>query len=186
MTALVPILAADHSIRGLALVDVQTKNLKWNSEPSTALMEYQAMLGSLGSIGTDIATLQSVYSGRLDRISQSMTASGSTYYLYFKDRHHIYVVPQTFSEVLVSQPGDSLRIEFLDTKASMVSVNKFENFSIDLALSDNQREVGDRAEARMEERDKNASRTSTKNAIRNGDVSDEMLDSIATKLGKQH
>lgn len=185
MTALVPILAADHSIRGLALVDVQTKNMTWNAEPSVALMQYQTMAGSLGSLGTDIATIQSVYSGRLDRISQSMTASGSTYYLYFKDRPHIYVVPQTFSEVLVSLPGDSLKISFLDTKASMVSVNHFDNLSIDLSVSDNQKDVTERAEARLDDRQKDASRASTRNAIRNGDVPDEVLDSIATKLGRQ-
>lgn len=185
MTGLVPILAADHSIRGLALVDVETKGMKWHEEPRTALMEYQKMVMSLGSIGTDIATLEKHYSGVVDRITQSVTTTGSTYYLYFKGRSHIYVVPQTFNEVLVTQPGDSLRISFLDTEADLVSVNHFENLDLDIQKSDNQRDVEERAEKRMEAEQKSDLRTSAKNSIRNGEVSDEMLDSLATKLSRQ-
>jgi len=142
LTALVPILAEDHSIRGLALVDVMTKNMAWDADPATALMKYQNSLGSLGSaLGTDIATVEKVYDGKVARIHESFTSTGSVFYLYFKGNTHIYTVPQTFHKILVTEPGDSVEIKFLESDADLIGVNYFDNMSLPVSLSENERDA---------------------------------------------
>ncbi|MCX6755288.1 MAG: hypothetical protein NT068_01975 [Candidatus Nomurabacteria bacterium] len=186
LTALVPILAEDHSIRGLALVDVATKSLAWDPDPANALMKYQNSLGSIASaIGTDIATNQEDYVGVIGRINEGFTTSGSLYYLYFNKSSHIYVVPQSYREVLISQPGDSVRIKFLDSPSDLISVNYFDNLSLNIKASKNQSDVINRTNKKRADERLDASRKSVKGTINNGDISNEVLDSIARDLGKQ-
>lgn len=187
LTALVPILAEDHSIRGLALVDVMTKSLSWDPDPSNALIKYQNSLGSLGSaIGTDVATVEKTFIGKVDRINESFTSLGSMYYLYFKDQPHIFTVPQTFHKVLITQAGDSVSIKYLDSESDLISVNYFDNLKLSIQLSKNQKNVSDRIDQRRSDERKNSSRTSVKNTIKNGELSDTVLDSIANQLGKKN
>ena len=149
LTALVPILAEDHSIRGLALVDVMTKSLSWDADPTSALMKYQNSLGALGAaIGTDIAVVEKTYIGKLDRINESFTSTGSIYYLYFKNNPHIFTVPQTYHKVLITSPGDSIEIKYMDSEADIISVNYFDNYNIAVQLSKNQKDVQQRTEQR--------------------------------------
>ncbi len=154
LTALVPILADDHSIRGLALVDVVTKSLSWDADPTNALIKYQNSLGALGAaIGTDIATVQKMMVGKVNRIHESVTTSGSIYYLYFNSDSHIFTVPQTFHKVLITEPGDSVEIKYMESDADLVAVSYFNNLTVKVQPSKNQKEVYDRLEKqRGEER----------------------------------
>jgi hypothetical protein len=186
LTAIVPILAEDHSIRGLALVDVATKSISYDPEPSNALMKYENSLGSLGSaLGTDMATIETQFTGKISRISQAAISSGNLYYLYFDRGTHVYVVPQTFHEVLVSQPGDSVMIKFLDTESDLVSVNYFDNLNLTIQASESQKDAIQRTQQRRTNERQDASRNSVKGTIQNGDISNQELDSIAKSLGKK-
>lgn len=186
MTAIVPILAEDHSIRGLALVDVTTKSMSWDPDPMQALMKYQNSLGSISSaIGTDNATLESEIIAKVTRVSNCASSSGSIYYLYFEGSPHIYSVSQTYREIVITNPGDSVHIKFLDMESEVIAVNDFDNLTVRVHKSKNEKEVHDKLIQHRTVEKVNAMRVSTKNSIRNGDVPDSVLDNMAKNIATQ-
>jgi len=185
MTAIVPILAEDHSIRGLALVDVTTKSMVWDTDPQQALMKYQNSLsGMSAAIGTDNASLESEIFSKVTRVSNSTTSTGSIYYLYFEGSPHIYSVPQTYREIVITNPGDSVYIKFLDMASEIIAVSDFENRTVHVTRSKNEQEVHERLAKRRSGEKTDAMRASTKNTIRNGDVSDSLLDAVGKTIAQ--
>ncbi|MDB4984303.1 MAG: hypothetical protein JWM20_482 [Patescibacteria group bacterium] len=187
MTAVMPILAEDHSIKGLALIDVVSKTMAWDPDPQQALMKYQSSLSSISSaIGTDQASLVETFSGKVTRISSTPTSSGSIYYLYFDNNPHLYSVSQTFPGIVITQPGDNVTIQFLDMASEIIAVNDFKNSSVKLTRSANEQAVQSKIERQKIDQSKDALRTSAKNTMRNGEVTDQDLDSIAVQIAKRN
>jgi len=179
LTALTPILAEDHSLRGLALVDVTTKNMAWDPNPMDALMKYQNLLESGGTAAaTDIATRQVLFAGIVDRVNLGVSSSGSTYYLYFKEKNHIFMVTSDKREILVTQKGDSVSIGYLDTPSDLVATNQFDNLNLNISGSKNQQEMRERMKEGRKEDYTDKTRESMKNSIRNNEISGDVLDSL--------
>jgi hypothetical protein len=186
MTALVPVLAEDHSIRGLALVDVATKSISWDADPVNALTKYQMSMSSNSTLGTDVATVETTIKGKVARIAQGVNTSGDLYYVYFEGGHQIFVVNQSFREVLITNVGDNVEIHYLETTTDLVPAKFFDNLDLDIKGSKNQQEVTNRIQARREDEAVNASRGSVKATIYNGEIDPSVLDSVARKIGRKN
>jgi hypothetical protein len=185
LTALVTLLATDHSIYGVAFVDVESKSLELsqsqNEKPQTTLTKYRTMISKLPSaISTDIATDKAWFAGKVSRIQLFPTTG--IYYMYFANRDQLFAVPSELTKILVTQVGDSIKVRFVDVPTQIVTVDSFENYNIHLRASKNEEVVANRNQKNADMNQTERTRTSTKHSIMNGEVPDAVLDKVHKEM----
>jgi hypothetical protein len=187
MTALVPVLASDHNIKGVALVDVSTKNIVWDQTPILALQKYENSLAASGmSFGTNSASSESILIGKVDRITPLFNGSGNDFYISFHRGGQRYMVPQTYPDIINTQIGDSVRLVFFDMPTDYVAVNDFENITYGGKSSKNQKEVRDRAKENHDKENTTLAVTSADNSIRKGQVSNATQNASADSFSRKN
>ncbi len=133
MTAVVPLLNDLGAFQGVAIAEVQNpQDVAVGVTASEALHNYQAMLFRRGQqIAVEKGSSITKLPGVIDRIRQDVSQNGSTYFF------HLDGVPRMFSassadnvKIALTQVGDEVEVEYVDSHEPTVPVKSFENFSL--------------------------------------------------------
>jgi uncharacterized membrane protein len=144
MAAVVPLVNENNSFQGVAIVSVQDINrIAVGNDQYAALREYEKQLSATGvKTGLEKDRELDVVDGVVDRISADVTSSGSVYYFHLVGVPHLFDGGSSDSPKLpVTQRGDRVRIEYYNSTRDVIPVHSFNNLSLVLSESTDQKQV---------------------------------------------
>lgn len=179
MTAVVPLLTGTNAYSGTALVSVRDPQIIGvGPDVESAGIDYQDKLfksGQQALLGNTVS-LQSL-TGVIDRIRQELTGAGSGTYFF-----HLAGVPRIFSasgadqasvKLRLTQPGDTVTVEYVASGETVVPVRRFDNTSLPLDATPIQQAVAASVAAKRVAADTRSTATDIRKRVE--DMSDEEL-----------
>lgn len=132
MASIVPLLGESHTFQGVAIVNVNSLQVAVGKTKLEALREYQKLLATSGQ---KVAPVTHHNSKKLtcpvSRFAPIVTDSGTRYYLYLSCENLVFSGTADLSPKLpLTQPGDEVTIEYIDSKENVVPILSFENASV--------------------------------------------------------
>jgi hypothetical protein len=153
MTCVVPLLNDVHAFQGVALVPVNNPQIVAVGEDQySALREYEKILAGSGQqIALDKERDIKNITGIVDRFNQEITASGQTYFLHITDTPHIFTggAGELSTKLPLTKAGDKVRISFYASGRDVVPMHEFDNLSLTLSSTADQKAVNCEAAARI-------------------------------------
>ncbi|MDB5259747.1 MAG: hypothetical protein JWO73_955 [Candidatus Taylorbacteria bacterium] len=146
----VPLQNQTHAFAGVAIVSVMNPQIiAWGQNAHEAELAYkQVIVANSSQMAIDGTRKLSTTTNIVARISSATVSGSTTYFILLKGMDHLLTVPMsTSAKVPVTQPGDTVVVEYYDSGETIMPVNKFDNKSIQLARSEIQTDVQTRAEA---------------------------------------
>ena len=137
-TAVVPLLNSQHAFQGVAMVpinDFQLFAVGTNAHESQRA--YEKMLSERDQrvaieAKRDIQHIEGVVA----RASSETLQAGTTYYLYLENVPHLFTAgPGLSSKLIVTRPGDKVKIGFYASDKDVVPMSEFDNLSLPLYKS---------------------------------------------------
>lgn len=147
--ASVVILSNDSNIfQGVAIVLVTSvETMAIGKTAPEALQGFRALLAKSGqrvALNKD-HTLKTIQ-GVVDRARFEPLTSGTVYYIHIKDTPHIFTGGSSdFRTLPVTERGDMVNIEFIDSTDDFVPIHAFNNLSLVLSTSPAQKQVENRS-----------------------------------------
>lgn len=145
MASVVPLLNESHAFQGVAIVSINNiQTVAVGNDQYEALREYEKLISRSGQqVVLDKERSLKVIEGVVDRYGQELLTSGTTYYI------HISGVPHLFTggagELSVKLPmvrvGDKVKIEYYASGRDVVPMNSFDDLSLVLTETKDQKEV---------------------------------------------
>lgn len=170
MTAIVPLLGQNHTYMGVALVDVATMESVEEEDIYKAAVKYQALISSNKTLAPDKEHEVEYIEGVVRRFMPQVTGGETMYYLQIDTMPKIFTGNSSISEKLpLTLPGDRVKISFLPSEGEKLPLKTFENFTFQLSVTGNQKEVNDRVEKRGEEVEKKKDTKNIQEEIKNID-----------------
>lgn len=141
MASVVPLLNESHAFQGVAIVAVNNpQTVAVGKDQYEALREYEKLISRSGQqITLDKERELEFVEGVVDRYSPEVLSSGTVYYVYIPGVPHIFTGGSGDLSVKlpVTRIGDKVRIEFYASERDVVPMHSFDNLSLVL------RETGD-------------------------------------------
>ena len=144
----VPLQNQTHAFAGVAIVSVMNPQIiAWGPNASEAELAYkQVIVANSSQMAIDGTRKLSSITGTVQRINSAIVSGSTTYFILLTGVNHLLTVPMTTSaKVPITQPGDTVVVEYYDSGESILPVNKFDNLSVKLLRSAIQEHVQTRA-----------------------------------------
>ena len=145
-TWIVPILSENNIPQMIALVyGANTQHVAVGQSKGEALEAYKNLLAELQKgnvVPTDVGETERV-TDTVVRINWIVVGGKPVGYIVLNEHpNQVFAVPRDISaEMVVTQPGDSVAITYLDTTEEVVSVKSFDNLALNLTKSEPQQAV---------------------------------------------
>jgi hypothetical protein len=167
--AVVPLLNANHAYQAVAMVEIANpQNIAVGGDQFEALQSFHKMLENSGrqialSNNASIQTITAI----VERVAQTVDQDGTTFYIYIKGMPHIFKGDIKLSrKLLVTQPGDTVAIEYNDSREDLMPMMKFDNISVPLSETEAQAEVKAREQSKSDGQDTKRAAEATLERIR--------------------
>lgn len=155
MASVTPLFSDNHAFQGVAIVEINNiQTVAVGDNQYEALREYQKLLSTQGQRIVvekfhDISNVEGV----VDRInSDNSSSSGTIYYVHIDGTPHLFTGGSNMSPKLpVTKIGDKVRIGFVGSGEDVVSMSTFENLSLVLEKTKNQKNMDNRVNETKEE-----------------------------------
>ncbi len=139
-TAIVPILGTNHSFQGVAMVDVANMQLAVGDDIESALRQYQKTFVQSGQKiapekEREIKTVQ----GKVGRFVQEVRGGETTYFIYLENVPHLFSGFDVSEKLRITREGDLVRIGYCDSTEDVFPLINFDNLSVILKESENQK-----------------------------------------------
>jgi len=150
MVSVMPLLNDSHARQGVAIVNVlDIQKVAIGNDFTEALRAYQALMGSRAMAilenGMDMKKIQIT----VDRISQG--GIDGKFYIYSKNVPSLFVCTLAISpKVVITKPGDTVSISYYNRGESVMAVISFDNLSIQLKQTENERKLNEQARQNYE------------------------------------
>lgn len=153
MTSIVPLLGESHTFQGVAFVDVRNMRLVVGKDQEDAARQYQELLATSGQQLAPEKSRDSVEKEfQIDRISAASENGTTVYYLYVAKERHIFTgTRKVSSELVVTQPGDHVRVRYVNSGEGVMPILSLKNLDILIEQTDVQRQLAERVESRKDE-----------------------------------
>jgi hypothetical protein len=159
----VPLQTESHAFTGVGIVSVMNPQIiAWGPSAHEAELAYkQVIVANSSQMAIDGTRKLSTVTGTVERFGSMLVAGQTTFFIQLKGMDHLLTVPvSTSAKVPVTQPGDTVVVEFYDSGETVMPVNKFDNTSIRLGRSAIEAHVQDRAASALDQvRTKNDARS---------------------------
>ncbi len=149
----IPTQNATHAFAGVAICDIDDVQLiAWGPSAYESALAFKQRLMVAGSqIGIEGANTRSKVSGLVARVGSQMINGQTTFFVLVDGIPHLFTgTSQAAATLPVTQPGDTVEIDFIDSKEEILPISAFTNRSVALETSEIQAEVRQRATARIE------------------------------------
>lgn len=144
----VPLQNQTHAFAGVAIVSVMNPQvIAWGHTAHEAELAYkQVIVANSSQMAIDGTRKLATVTGTVQRINSTIVSGSTTYFILLNGMDHLLTVPMTTSAAVpITQPGDTVVVEYYDSGETIMPVNKFENKSVKLARSAIQADVQTRA-----------------------------------------
>lgn len=151
MAAVVPLINETGAYQGLAIVPVlNVQDVAVGATQSEALRHYQTLISRQGQqIALQNSADMRQLTGVVDRIRQDIGSNGGLYLFHIEGVPRIFVgSSQEHSKLPLTEPGDSVTVEYVASGEEVVPVRSFDNLSLPLDKTQMQHEVEQAAKAR--------------------------------------
>ncbi|MBI2109395.1 MAG: hypothetical protein HYT93_04480 [Parcubacteria group bacterium] len=157
-TFVVPLLNAEKLYQGVALVEVtNVQNIAVGADQYEALRKYERILGAHGQqIALSGASQKETMKATVVRIaSEPLSGGGAVYNMYVdKDPAHLYTVSSTeHPEVTITRAGDIVQFTFVKVPGLIIPLVDFDNLSLPLKKSSDEKAVEGAAKLRQKHED---------------------------------
>lgn len=149
----IPTQNASHAFAGVGICDIMNVQVAvWAKNAHDADLLFKQLLHSAGSqIGIEGAGGHAEVSGKVARTGQQLIGGETVFYFLIEGTPHLFTGPGKVSATIpVTQVGDSVVIEYIDSRQDVMAIYKFSNNSVGLTSSTLQEEVRGRAQARID------------------------------------
>jgi hypothetical protein len=148
-TSVVPCLNVSHAFQGVAMVpidDIQT--VAYGEDQHLALLDLEKQLAKSGQrVAIDKNRNLQVVQGVVDRINSEVASGGSIYFVHIADVAHLFTAGSGESSKLpVTKEGDIVKIEYYASGKDVVPIRAFDNLSLPLSKSEDQKNIQQRVE----------------------------------------
>ena len=153
MAAVVPLVNENGSFQGTAIVEVKNvQDVAVGITQNEALRNYEVLITRRGQqVAFDSASVLQKLSGVVDRIRLDVGQNGSVYYFHIAGTPRIFTASsQDYPKLPLTQPGDSVALEYVASEQETVPVRKFDNLSLVVAKGKMQEEVERAAEKKQD------------------------------------
>jgi hypothetical protein len=129
-----PVLGETHMYQRVAVTDVNCQIVGMGDDLNTALQEFRALIGQ-GS-GNSVSPTQSAQTRtitvRVERIAEATQYGNSTVYVYTQDVSDkvFFGGPTVGPQLFLTQAGDEVVLEFLDTNEALIPIKTITNLNI--------------------------------------------------------
>ena len=124
--------------QAVGIVDARAlngNNVQFESNLSAALTSYQQWLTQQGSGTSGSTTKNQTVTGKVQRISVVQQGANTIYYLQIAGQKVIFTANLSLSAKLpLVQAGDTVKVTYLSTTATVVNVQTFDDLSINLGV----------------------------------------------------
>lgn len=153
MTSIVPLLGESHTFQGVAMVDVKNMRMVEGDEIEVVMHMYDRLLAtSSQQVAPEKQYDISKLKGVVDRFGAETKGGETLYYLHIEGTPHIFVGPSEMSGKLrVTKIGDNVAVSFRASDESTVPLTAFENLSLQLEQSADEKDIKTRVVERQEE-----------------------------------
>lgn len=169
------VLGQSNTFKGVALVDAENQKIYWDEEdPFGGFAKLRAELG-MEQIAVPLATSDErvAFEGTVGRIA----LEGASYYVLLNDLPHALVGTKSISlDLVFTQPGDSVKGEYVQSGEDIYSLAAFDNLAVELKPSAKQAELRERTAEKKAEVRKADSAKDAKKEIKN--MSDEEVQEL--------
>lgn len=181
MTSIVPLLGESHSYQGVALVDVANMQMAEGEDLESAIRGYQKIIMSGGqTMAPDKSVKINKQEGFVDRNAWEIKDGETIFMLHLNGIDHIFSGNTEISPKLpLTKEGDNVVVWYIDSEEDVVPMSKFDNLSLPLQQSSDQKELRDKAEERMDKGREEKTMKSVREEIRG--MSDEDLKKLLNK-----
>lgn len=180
-TAVVPLLNESHAFQEVAMVSINDiQRVAVGTNQTQALRAYEALISEGGQrIALDKERDIQTIEGVVDRKSAETTPNATIYYVLLRDVPHLFLIEGGTPELIITNPGDKVRMEFYQSARDVVPVKSFTNLDIRLSTSVAQQIVAGTVRTRQNQQEAKEDAQTTLERLKK--LSDEELQ----KLGKQ-
>jgi len=145
MSSIVPILSENgKNYMGVAIVENENKRVAIGVTPQEALMEYKRLISSNGGqITTESLENTKTLLAKIERIGWETNSTSKQCYVTIDkiNGKSFYVSSNVQSELALTNPGDSVKLIFVESDENPLTVITFKNLSLGLKLSNNQLKI---------------------------------------------
>ena len=137
MVAIVPVLAENHSLQGVAIVRIDNQQVALGDDAQSALREFQRMEAQTGEqIAADNAHGRVKVTGVVDRVGSEVREKETIYYLHLRGVNRLFNGGgQVSAKLPLTQVGDQVTIECANTDEDVEAILTFDNQSLTLDKS---------------------------------------------------
>ncbi len=137
-TDVVPLLNSQHAFQGVAMVpinDFQSVAVGLNAHETQRAFE-KMMSERDQRVAIEAKRDIQHVEGVVSRVSSETLQAGTTYYLYLESVPHLFTAgPGLSSKLIVTMPGDKVKIGFYSSDKDIVPMSDFDNRSVSLSKS---------------------------------------------------
>ncbi|WP_096439311.1 hypothetical protein [Alteribacter populi] len=134
-TWVVPVVDRNNGFQEIALVHADSGRVVHADSRREVFNEYQNFLATGLDSDKDVPTdLTNEVEETLvvDRITQASDEDGTIVLILFEGRDQVFTIPVNRSQLaLFIEPGDELRVEYIDTEEDTIAIRAYENLSIE-------------------------------------------------------
>lgn len=181
MTSIVPLLGESHSYQGVALVDVANMQMAEGEDLESAIRGYQKIIMSGGqTVAPDKSVKINTKEGLVDRNAWEIKGGETIFMLHLEDGAHIFSGTTEISPKLpLTRVGDNVTVWYIDSEEDIVPLCKFDNRSLTLQQSQDQKELRGKAEERVNKEREDKTMKSVREEIKG--MSDEDLKKLLNR-----
>jgi len=152
MASVVPLLNESHAFQGVAIVSINNiQTVATGNDQYEALREYEKLISRTGQqIVLDKERSLKVLEGIVDRYGQELLSSGTTYYLHLSGIPHLFTggAGELSVKLPVVKIGYKVKIEYYASGRDVVPMNSFDNLSLVLTETKDQKDVRQKSSER--------------------------------------
>jgi hypothetical protein len=128
----VPILSANNNLQAVGIVNAKTGQTVVKPTKAEALLVYRQYLGSgLGDTDPTQTATAAQLEGTVARVGQAVVQGNTIFYFHLANSDRIFTAHASLSsEVALTQPGDQVRLGYLDTNETTVPLITFDNLAL--------------------------------------------------------
>ncbi len=150
MVSIVPVLGASHTYNGVAIVELDNLQVVYGKDQYIALREFQQKISMSGQqIAPNTQHSQRTLEGEVARFASETKTQGTMYFILVNNQNRLFTGSSQLSPKLpLTQAGDKVKIEFIETDEDVVTMMAFDNLNLQLNVSADQKAVREKVEER--------------------------------------
>lgn len=148
MASVVVLLNDQHARQGVAIVSVKDiQKVAVGADIYEAVAKYQEFIGGHAKGALEKTRDMLSVAGVVERIHQEFVANGNaTYQIYLRGVPHVFYGTKKLSVKLpITEKGDKVKIDYVATSEAAIPILGFENSSIDLKYSKEEKQLTEQA-----------------------------------------